>query len=91
MIQPPSSNPNPIINNFFNNYDDLGFELSDYLAFEDQLDDDYTCNFISPLSNTPVILQENNGVILQAENNTSTESSLNSNQDDMDSSHAVQT
>ncbi|KAK1393060.1 WRKY domain-containing protein [Heracleum sosnowskyi] len=93
MIQPPSSNPNPTITNFLTNhnyYDDLGFDqLSDYLAFEDQLGDAYTCNFTSPLSNIPVILQENKGVILQ-ENNTSTESSLNSNHDDMDSNHAVQ-
>ncbi|KAL8126530.1 hypothetical protein AgCh_013706 [Apium graveolens] len=99
MIQaaPSNPNPNPTINDIFtsshNYHDDLGFELSDYLAFEDQLGDGYTCNFTSPLWNTPVILQQNNnGVILQEDkNNTSTESSLNSNHDDMDSSHLLQT
>lgn len=58
------------------NRDDLGFDYSDYLALED----DYSCNLSSFLSDSaPVILQDN----LQ----TSAESSMNSNPDDVDNSH----
>ncbi|KAL1814099.1 hypothetical protein ACET3Z_024164 [Daucus carota] len=78
LIQTPGSNPNPsMINSCVNdNRDDLGFDFSDYLALED----DYSCNLSSFLSDSaPVILQDN----LQ----TSAESSMNSNPDDVDNSH----
>ncbi|KAL8096448.1 putative WRKY transcription factor 75 [Apium graveolens] len=83
MIQTQSSNPNPsVISTYVNdNHDDFGFEFSEFLALEDHLEDDYMCNFTSLVSESPVILQENH---------TSTESSMNSNQDDMDNTHVLQ-
>ncbi|XP_017238966.1 probable WRKY transcription factor 50 [Daucus carota subsp. sativus] len=87
IIQPPASNPNPTFTNSltYTICDDLGFEFLDYLSFGDhhQLEDhDYTCNFITSahVAQAPLILQENN---------TSAESSLNSNHDDMDIGHHV--
>lgn len=87
MIQTPASNPNPSTSSTYvhDNHDDLAFELSefsDYLAFADQIENDYTCNFTSLLTDsTPAILQDNH---------TSTESSMNSNHDDMDNAPVLQ-
>lgn len=81
MIQPPASNPNPSITSYVHdNHDDLGFDFSDYVAL-DQLEDDYTCSFTSLLSDSPGILQDNH---------TSTESSMNSNHEDLDNAHVLQ-
>lgn len=62
-------------------HNDLGFDFSEYVAFADQLEDGYTCNFTSLVSDSPVVLQENH---------TSTESSMNSNHEDLDNTHVLQ-
>lgn len=87
IIQTPVSNPNPnmistYVNDNLENRDDLGFEFLDYLAFGDQVEEDYNCNFTSLLLESPGMVQDNH---------TSTESSMNSNHDEyLDNTHVLQ-